>query len=198
MTDANALKVAIDLFHLPSQVRPTRLRPLPEGAKLILRIAAGDADAMQIARGLSDRSPTVIREAAVFFIEQILLDHAADGYRTLGLDRNASINELRTHMALLMKWLNPDINNDERRSTMARQVLRAWKQVNAPDNHRRHQPSAERLRTNTHQRRIEHRTAGEHSAADSISKRVSRASRLSLLMRFAIAQVRRRFVYRKI
>jgi hypothetical protein len=141
MSDADALKIAIDLFYLPSQVRATRTRPLPKGTKFLLLIAAGDADAMRTAQDLSSRPSAAIHEAATFFIEQILLEHSADEYRKLGLDRTAPIAELRAHMALLMKWLHPDINSDERRSAMARQVIRAWKQINSPGSATRRSPS---------------------------------------------------------
>ena len=145
MSDADALKVAIDLFYLPSQVRAMRARPLPKGTKLLLRIASGDADAMRTAQELSDRPATAIREAAIFFVEQILLERGADEYRTLGLDQTAPAIELRAHMALLMKWLHPDLSNDNHRSTMARQVLRAWKYVNAPDKSRRQPAPSARI-----------------------------------------------------
>ena len=54
------------------------------------------------------RPPEVSRQAAVFFIEQILLSSDADSYRILGLDHSATAGELRSHMALLLKWLHPD------------------------------------------------------------------------------------------
>lgn len=140
MSDADALKTAIDLFYLPSQVRATRTRLLPKGTKFLLLIAAGDPDAMRTAQDLSRRPSVAIQEAAIFFIEQILLEHGADEYRTLGLDHTAPIAELRAHMALLMKWLHPDINSDDRRSAMARQVIRAWKQINSPSSATRRSP----------------------------------------------------------
>ena len=42
MSDKMALRVAIDLLHVPSQVRLARSEPLPRGVPVLLRIAAGD------------------------------------------------------------------------------------------------------------------------------------------------------------
>lgn len=195
MSDADALKIAIDLFFLPSQVRATRARPLPKGTKFLLLIAAGDADAMRNAQGLSNRSSTAIRDAAIFFVEQILLERGADAYRTLGLDQSAPTTELRTHMALLMKWLHPDINSDDRRSTMARQVIRAWKQVNAPDNVRRQPPSSARHPTNATQRRIENFAAAKRGTGSTILPVVSRTHRFAYLLKVIIVMARRRAVH---
>lgn len=60
MSDADALKTAIDLFYLPSQVRATRTRLLPKGTKFLLLIAAGDPDAMRTAQDLSRRPSVAI------------------------------------------------------------------------------------------------------------------------------------------
>ena len=195
MSDADALKIAIDLFFLPSQVRATRARPLPKGTKFLLLIAAGDGDAMRNAQGLSNRSSTAIREAAIFFVEQILLERDADAYRTLGLDHNAPTTELRAHMALLMKWLHPDLNNDERRSTMARQVIRSWKQVNAPDNVKQEPPSSARHPSNATQRRIENFAAAKRGTAYTIPPAASRTRRFACLLKHIIALARRRAVH---
>ncbi|AGK56636.1 heat shock protein DnaJ domain-containing protein [Hyphomicrobium denitrificans 1NES1] len=191
MTDADALKVAIDLFHLPSQVRAMRARPLPKGTRLLLRIASGDTDAMRQAQTLSDRSATAIREAAIFFVEQILLERGADEYRTLGLDNTAPANELRAHMALLIKWLHPDLNNDGHRSTMARQVIRAWQKVNSPDKLRRRPTTSDQIPTNAKQCRIE---TGKRFTERSIQP-VARRTRKSLrILRFIAAAARSKFV----
>jgi hypothetical protein len=130
MSDSEALKAALDLFHLPSRARTMRASPPPNGTKLLLRLAIGDTDAINEAVLLTGRPACAVRQAAIFFIEQILLDPDSDEYRTLGLEPTATMSELRTHMALLLKWLHPDLSSNDDRSIMARRVIRAWKQVN--------------------------------------------------------------------
>ena len=61
-----------------------------------------------------------LREAAGFYIEQILLHPDADHYRVLGSQPGAANTELRRNMALLIRWLHPDQNNGAERSVFLR------------------------------------------------------------------------------
>jgi hypothetical protein len=138
MSDVSALKAAIELFYVPSQVRTMRLSPLPKGTPLLLRLAAGEAEAAHEAQEMSGRPVEVTRPAAIFFIEQILLYSDADSYRILGADHSATPSELRAHMALLLKWLHPDLNHDHHTALLARRVIRAWDQIKTPERRRLH------------------------------------------------------------
>jgi hypothetical protein len=138
MSGADALKAAIDMLHIPSQVRVARVSPLPKGVSLLLRLAAGDPEANDEAESLSGRPASVCRKAAVFFIEQILLAPEADNYRILGSDKTASGDELRSHMALLLKWLHPDLSRDSHKSLLARRVVAAWELLKTPERRRHH------------------------------------------------------------
>jgi DnaJ-like protein len=126
MGDGEALRVAVDLLHVPSRVRMIRVEPLPHGVPLLLRIAAGDVTAETEAVRLADRPPDVIRAAAAFFIEQILLCPEADSYRVLGAGQEATSSELRQNMALLMRWLHPDKVRQAQQSVFINRVTMAW------------------------------------------------------------------------
>ena len=121
-----ALRLAIDLLHVPSRVRQIRMDPLPQGVSFLLRIAAGDSSAMREASRVTDRSSEVLRNAAAFFIEQILLATESDSYRVLGATPNATASELRYHMALLIKWLHPDSAQEGSQSVFVNRVTVAW------------------------------------------------------------------------
>jgi hypothetical protein len=125
----SALQVAIDLLHLPSQVRQIRSGPLPDNVLTLLRIAAGDEEAIREASALVGRSHETVHKAAAFFIEQILLSPDADSYRILGATPAASRDELRRNMALLLRWLHPDLDRRGERSMFAARVTRAWEQL---------------------------------------------------------------------
>jgi hypothetical protein len=135
MSAPEALKAAVDLFHLPSQVRVVRSLPLPKGTAFLLRLASGDAQAAREAEVHSDRSAHASCAAAIFFIEQILLSPESDEYRVLDLDHTATSAELRAHMALLLKWLHPDRTSDEHQALMARRVIEAWNKVKSSEGH---------------------------------------------------------------
>jgi hypothetical protein len=133
MGHAAALRVALELVHMPSRVRTLRSSPLPEGVGVVLQIAAGDEAATAEAVEVSGRPREVVHSAAAFFIEQMLLCPEADSYRALGATKNASAGELRRNMALLLRWLHPDVDRGGERSIFAGRVTRAWEDLKTPD-----------------------------------------------------------------
>jgi hypothetical protein len=133
MSDKMALRVAIDLLHVPSQVRLVRSEPLPRGVPVLLRIAAGDDAAEREAADLTVRSRDVVRRAAEFFIEQILFAPDTDSYRVLGSASQASASELRSNAALLLKWLHPDRDPHGERSIFVSRVTEAWNNLKTPE-----------------------------------------------------------------
>jgi len=133
MSDRMALKIAIDLVNVPSQVRLLRSEPLPDGVLALLRIAAGDGDAENVAAALIDRPPETVRHAAAFFIEQILFAPEADSYRVLGAAPQASAGELRRNVALLLRWLHPDREPDGERAVFVGRATAAWNDLKTPE-----------------------------------------------------------------
>ena len=131
--NGEALRLAIDLLHIPSRVRQARMDPLPEGVAFLLCIAAGDSTAMREATRTTDRPTEAIRDAATFFIEQILLAAQSDSYRVLGTSPNATQSELRHNMALLIRWLHPDSARDGPQSVFVNRVTRAWDDLKTPE-----------------------------------------------------------------
>ncbi len=133
MSGASAVKVALDLLHLPSRVRVYRSEPLPPDVVTLLRIASGDEAAAVAAATAVERPRELVRSASAFFIEQILLAPDSDSYRLLGADRNASATDLRRNMALLLKGLHPDIDRKGDRSIFAGRVTSAWENLKTKD-----------------------------------------------------------------
>jgi hypothetical protein len=133
MTERTALKMALSVLHLPASVRRVRSEPLPPGIEAVLKIAAGDKEAEAEAARLTERPRAVVREAAIFYIEQVLLCPGADSYRVLGTTPSASAQDLRRHMALLMSWLHPDKTPSGARAVFAARVTGAWNDLRSPD-----------------------------------------------------------------
>jgi hypothetical protein len=137
ISDTSALKAAVDLLCVPTRARPMRISLLPGGIATLLEIASGDAEATSQGALLTGRSEETIRDAAVFFIEQILLAPDADSYRILGGTPELPTEELRRNMALLLRWLHPDTENSAdvraNRSIYATRVTRAWDQLKTAD-----------------------------------------------------------------
>jgi hypothetical protein len=128
-----ALRLALDLHYVPWRVRVVRAQPLPEGLPGLLRVAAGDPETVSAAAQATGRPPEAVREAAGFFIEQILLSSDADSYRVLGEGPEAAGGDLRQNMALLMKWLHPDIAREGDPSIYAARIAAAWNDLKTPE-----------------------------------------------------------------
>ena len=133
MLEGAAVRVAIDLLQMPSRVRMIRQAPLPEGMGLLLRVAACDAEAAAEAAAMTGRAEPFVSEAAAFFVEQILLDPEADSYRVLASLPGASTADLRRNMALLVRWLHPDVAKGASRSRFVARVTHAWDDVKTPE-----------------------------------------------------------------
>jgi hypothetical protein len=129
----SALQLAFDLYDFPSQARVVRKAPLPADLVSLLRIAAGEEDTLRDAVRGSGRAQRVVREAAGFFIEQALLFPEADNYRILGASPTAPNVELRRNMALILRWLHPDIDQKGERSVFAARVTKAWSDLKTPE-----------------------------------------------------------------
>jgi DnaJ domain len=127
-----ALCAAIDLLQLPTGTRHLRAKPLPDGMTLLLQIISGSDDATLRAADRVGRSTKLVREAAEFYILQILFAPDADSYRVLGTNPDASARELRRNMALLLRWLHPDLDPKGERSMFAARVTRAWEDLKTP------------------------------------------------------------------
>jgi DnaJ domain len=128
-----ALRIALNLVRVPWRVRLLKAESLPQGVPLLLRIAAGDHEAEARAVAMTDKSVDAIREAAAFFIEQILLCPEADSYRVLGASPSADSSELRRNMALLTRWLHPDLDRHGERAVFVGRVTKAWNDLKTPE-----------------------------------------------------------------
>jgi hypothetical protein len=131
--DWAALQLALDLHQVPWRVRRVRAEPLPDGMSRLLMVAAGDDPAGEAAAiAALGRPLAVVRDAATFFIEQILLAPGTDSYRVLGAGPAASTSELRHNMALLMRWLHPDVAREGERAVLAARIAAAWNTLKTP------------------------------------------------------------------
>jgi hypothetical protein len=133
MSGAPALRIALDLLHIPSRVRVARSEPLPPGVHSLLRFAAGEGSEESLAIASKGWSHEEIHKAVEFFIEQVLLHPDADSYRVLGAIPEATTAELRRNMALLMRWLHPDKDSEGRRSMFVNRITRAWDDLKTAD-----------------------------------------------------------------
>lgn len=167
MSDKMALKIAVDLVHVPSRVWLVRSEPLPEGVLILLRVAAGDEESEQAAVAMIDRSPELIRKASMFFIQQILFAPDADSYRVLGSNPQATPGELRRNVALLLRWLHPDLDPQGERSVFIGRVTAAWNSVKTPERRAAYDDLRQSSKKKTRARNVKLRTLREHNGSQS-------------------------------
>ena len=133
MAATQAVKVALEILHVPSRVKAAVERPLPDGVDELLAIAAGDRECLARAASQTERPEATIRDAAKFFIEQILLGAHTDSYRVLGATPEISAPDLRRNMANLVKWLHPDAGVLVDRPAITGRVNQAWDDLKTPE-----------------------------------------------------------------
>jgi DnaJ-class molecular chaperone len=118
---------------MPSAIRRVRTEPLPAGVDVLLSVVAGDEAVQGEAAKRTEREPAMVKEAATFFVEQILLTPGTGSYRALGATRETASTDIRHNMALLLRWLHPDkLHSDERRA-LAERVTLAWEDLKTPE-----------------------------------------------------------------
>lgn len=131
--DVTAMRIAMRLNSLPSEIRAARGRPLPAGIPLLLAIAAGERDAIDKGAALLDRAEEQLVAGARFFVEQVLLAPDSSSYRVLGVLPDAPAADLRRNVALYLKYLHPDRDLSGDRTALALRVTGAWEDLKTPD-----------------------------------------------------------------
>ncbi len=129
---ASSLELALATFREPARLGELRDRPLPEVLDVI-KAAAGESATIEAAAEQLDAPADTIREAAVFFLQQLLFAPNSDAYRVLGVGSDATQDRLRENYRWLMKWLHPDRNQDGWEVVYADRVNAAWQDLKTPD-----------------------------------------------------------------
>lgn len=129
----SALEWALALLQAPGERHLLRQRPLPDGMEALLGIAAGVMpDALARAAAAFGESQARLREAAQFYVREVLFFPQADAYRVLGVRPEASFEQIKTHHRLLQSWLHPDRPHSEEDAVFAARVNAAWNQLRSP------------------------------------------------------------------
>jgi hypothetical protein len=136
-----ALLQALALLRVPRGARPRPEDQLPEGVEVLVRIAGGDAQTLALAAKSTREAEATVREAAVFYIQQVMFATGSGSYRVLGLDPGASEEQLKSHHRWLTRWLHPDRNRDEWEAVFSERVNRAWQDLRTSERRQRYDQS---------------------------------------------------------
>lgn len=131
---AHILETALALQRAPGERFRLRERPLPAGVIHLIEVAAGSPQALQAAATELGEPEPALREAARFYLEQVLFaDPDADAYRVLGLAPDVPHETIRAHHRWLQRWLHPDRAQAGDASVFATRVNQAFAQLRSPE-----------------------------------------------------------------
>jgi hypothetical protein len=136
-----ALHEALALLSAPRRPRPSAEQRLPEGMSLLLRLAAGEEEASQAAKAESGEPVETVREAAIFYLQQVCFASGGSSYRVLGVDPDAGEERIREHYRWLARWLHPDRNPDEWEVVFSERVGQAWQDLRTAERRQRYDSS---------------------------------------------------------
>jgi hypothetical protein len=117
MNGAEAINLALDLYRKPARARSLNRRDVPEGMLMLIRIAAAADEEIGALVDDAAIAKQPVKAAAIFYLQQLLMQADGDDFRQLGLRRGATLQDLKDHKRQLLKWLHPDRNKN------------AWEQV---------------------------------------------------------------------
>lgn len=131
MRASPALDAALALARTPALAAAMRAQSVPQGTQDLLRVLAGEADALARAKSAAKQRGDVVIGAAELYVQQVLLHPNSDPFRVLGLPQNAERELARAHLRLLLIWLHPDRSDCAWRSSFTHRVIAAWKEISA-------------------------------------------------------------------
>jgi hypothetical protein len=131
MSNAEAIELALKVYQRPARARSLRRQDFPAGILSLIKIAASTEDEVEPLIGDRAAPDLPVRDAAVFYLQQILMHAGNDDYRQLGLKRGASLQDLKDHKRLLLKWLHPDRNRNAWENVLFQRVAAAAKRLEA-------------------------------------------------------------------
>jgi ketosteroid isomerase-like protein len=134
-----ALMQALALIRAPRSVRPGANEKLPDGMLALIKIVAGEERALAEAQETSGESADTVREAASFYIQQVMFNSDSNSYRVLGVDPDASDERLRENYRWLARWLHPDRNPDQWEVVYAERVNKAWQDLRTTERRLRYE-----------------------------------------------------------
>lgn len=135
MRGPGAIDVALDLARMPSLAPAMRRADLPSDVLVLIRLAAGCEDTIRDAVAASGKPAAQLSEAAVLYLQQIVLHPQADSHRLLAVAPGASREQLRQHRTWLLRWLHPDVNRNEWETVFAERVIGAWSDLSGEKEH---------------------------------------------------------------
>jgi hypothetical protein len=124
-----AIDVALAVYKQPGQFAIPKPGRFPTGMLDIIKTAAGDDDTIHLLCDDTHLPRDTAIQVCKFYLQKLLTTGSNDPYLMLGLDRNASLADLKDHKRWLLKWLHPDRNPSKWESGLFLKVGKAAMQI---------------------------------------------------------------------
>ncbi|MDG4555017.1 MAG: DnaJ domain-containing protein [Candidatus Competibacter sp.] len=112
MTDpgSDIFELALACYRTPlaHQNRMSLAAPLPRDMNRLLWLANGSSEMLESATRQTGTKADELRDAARFLVQQLCFARGASHYRVLGLEPDATAEQLKEHHRLLMRLFHPD------------------------------------------------------------------------------------------
>jgi hypothetical protein len=126
-----SIQLALELYKNPALMRSIVSRPIPSDILSVLRVVSGSETDRNKASALQGTSPELLRVACAFYLQSVMLGGRSSDTRLLGLPEVFSVEILRLHKRLILKWLHPDVNNNKWESQLCNRVVEAAARLEA-------------------------------------------------------------------
>lgn len=134
--DPNLLELVLACYRKPLtyQNRLAPSAPLPAGMDQVLWLANGSPEILEVASRQTGARAEELREAARFVLQQWCFIRSANHYRTLGLEPEATPEQIKEHHRLLIRLFHPDRGASRANWTdqYASRVNEAWTVLSRP------------------------------------------------------------------
>ncbi len=125
MSENDAILLALQCYRQPQRKFPAVA--YRDGMPRLLKLAAGNTEAVELVVEQTGESSHDIQAAAIFFLQQMLVKPGLDNYAVLGLRPGSSMSQIKEHKRLLLMWLHPDKNHNRWETMLFQRVLAAAK-----------------------------------------------------------------------
>jgi hypothetical protein len=134
----DAISAALLSYSQPLRAPERRASKLPDGMLLVIKAAAGDAATLADLETSLGHDTKTLQEASSFYLQQQLTGVKTSAFQQLGLNDQASSDDIALHKRWLLKWLHPDRNPNKWQTQMFNGVTNAARAANtlaAPAQH---------------------------------------------------------------
>lgn len=135
-SDPDIFELALACYRNPlaHQGRLALATPLPAGMDRLLWLANGSPEILEAAVRQTGAKTEELREAARFLVQQLCFARGATHYRALGLEPDATPEQIKEHHRLLIRLFHPDrgIGRANWTDHYASRVNEAWTALSRP------------------------------------------------------------------